>query len=199
MTNIYEKGVSKTIYVNGIAIGEYVTTGDPEKDIEAAHEIIKSKGLHKETTEVDAMHSQANSFANTAKELYECDLRTVPIKNSMSMVPFVVNATFSIEIYLKTLHAISGNKVRGHSLAKLYHDLQDDVKTTIQRAADDLRQYYDVEGNAEIISCIETLDKAFEQWRYAYEYEKLSYVGFQSTRFVYHVLHESCCRARPKE
>lgn len=199
MIDLYEKGVSKTIYVNGIAVGEYVTTGDPQRDIEAAHEIIKSKGLHKETTEVDAMHSQANSFANTAKELYERDLRTVPIKNSMSMVPFVVNAAFSIEIYLKTVHAISGSKVRGHSLVKLYEGLGEDIKTIILSAANDLRQYYDIEGGADFADCIETLDKAFEQWRYAYEYEKLSYVGFQATRFVYHVLHESCCRARPNE
>ncbi len=162
MTNIYEKGVNKTIYVNGIVVGEYVTTGDPEKDIEAAHEIIKSKGLHKETTEIDAMHGQANSFANTAKELYERDLRTVPIKNSMSMVPFVVNAAFSIEIYLKTLHTISGDKVRGHSHHKLYDDLNDGVKTIIQGAADDLRQYYDVEGDVGFSDCIETLDRAFE-------------------------------------
>ncbi len=196
MSKLFEKGVKKTIYANDAAVGEIITTGDPEQDIKAAQDLIKDKGLYKEVNEVDAMHSQANSFANTAKELYERDLSTTPIKNGMSMVPFVVNSAFSIEIYLKTLHVISGNKIKGHSLVTLYNALSEDIKAIVKNAGQDLRRHYSLEGEEDIVTCISSLDKAFEQWRYAYEYEKLSYIGFQTTRYVYHVLYESCCRAR---
>lgn len=196
MTDKSENETTKTIYVDGVAIGEFVLTGDPETDIAAAHEIVKSKGLHKEITEVDAMHNQANSFANTALELYARDLRTVPIKNSMSMVPFVVNAAFSIEIYLKTLHCIFGNKIMGHSLVKIYDELDESAKNIIQGAAADMRSSYPIEEGDELYPCLESLDKAFEKWRYAYEYDKLSYIGIQSTTYVLGVLHEACCRAR---
>jgi HEPN domain-containing protein len=198
MSKIFKKGVQKTIYLNSAAVGEIIATGDPEQDMKAAQELLKEKGLYKEINKIDAMHSQANSFANTAKELYERDLKTTPIKNNMSMVPFVVNSAFSIEIYLKTLHIISGNKIKGHSLLSLYNSLDEKLKTIIQGAAQDLSHHYTLEDEEDIVSCIKSLDKAFEQWRYAYEYEKLSYIGFQTSRFVYHVLHESCCRARNK-
>jgi len=196
MENLYEKGVKKDIYANGILVGEYISTGDPDKDIEAAHEIIKRKGFNGESSLINQMHNQANSFANTAKELYERDLRATPIKNGMSLVPFIVNASFSIELYLKTLHAIEGRSEKGHSLVKLYGKLEDGTKSIIKSSASDVSKYYDQEEVGEFEKYIQNLDRAFEQWRYAYETKKLSYIGIQYTRFVYHTLHESCCCAR---
>jgi len=92
--------VKKEVILNGIVVGEVEATGDNEKDLQAVRAFLKEKGLHQEVSENDAMHGQANSFAETANNIYKKDLRRSPYKGSSS-APFVVNATFSIEIYLK--------------------------------------------------------------------------------------------------
>src|SRR5205807_587674 len=102
----------KTLYLNNVIVGEVEQTGDVEKDIEIARDFLKSKGLHKEVTVLQAMFRQALSFANTAAYLHKHDLLRAPA-NALSIAPFVVNSALSIELYLKTLLAIAGTRAHG--------------------------------------------------------------------------------------
>ena len=112
----------KTIYLNGIAVGELPSTGDNKKDAEVTRAFLKKKGLYKETTVVQAMYRQAVSFATTAAHLYKTDLLKAP-RNGYSAVPFVVNSVFSIELYLKTLAQAHKKSLKGHELLKLFDAL----------------------------------------------------------------------------
>ena len=109
----------KTVLLNGIVVGEVVSTGDVEKDTESVRQFLKVKGLHKEVSNFQAIFNQAVAFANTSAYLYERDLRRSPRKG-VSVVPFVVNATFSIELYLKALAQKHGKALRGHELVQCF-------------------------------------------------------------------------------
>ena len=74
----------KTVLLNGVAVGEVMSTGDIEKDAEAVREFLKSKGLHKEISLFQAMLNQAVAFANTSAYLYERDLKRAPRKGNSS-------------------------------------------------------------------------------------------------------------------
>jgi hypothetical protein len=140
------------------------------------------------------MFGQANAFAQTANLLYQRDLRKSPYKGS-SMAPFVVNAAFSIEFYLKTIHEAFGNVLRGHGVFKLYNQLTEEPRGIILSAATDVRPRYKLSEEMTIVSCIKDLNRAFENWRYLYEHERLL-TEIQSIRFTMHTLFEASCRVR---
>ena len=117
----------KTIYLNGIVVGDVDVTGDIQKDIELIREYLKAKGLDRETTMAQAMFRQALSFCTTAAHLYHKDLQESP-RNGLSAVPFVVNSAFSMELYLKTLHHLCGSHSRGHALLDLWDTLSTDTQ-----------------------------------------------------------------------
>lgn len=110
----------KTIYVNGVVVGDVETTGDVESDIRIIREFLESKGLHREVTRAQAMFRQALSFCQTAAHLHDRDLVAVP-RNGLSVVPFVVNSALSIELYLKTLHHLRAASPRGHCRTRTAH------------------------------------------------------------------------------
>lgn len=186
--------VTKDILLNGVIVGSHESTGDTDKDIEAVREFLKKNGLHKVVTVNDAMYGQANAFAGLANDIYERDLQKSPYKGS-SGAPFIVNATFSIELYLKTIHDVYGNKIKGHHLAKLYQGMPQKGKEQFLGAANDVRHHYCLEAGSDIHSCLDALSKAFEQWRYLYEHDRMG-TELQSIRYAMHVSHEACCRVR---
>lgn len=186
--------VKKNILLNGVIVGSHESSGNDEKDIEAVRAFLKEKGLHKEVTTNDAMYGQANAFAEVANELYKKNLRKSPYQGS-SVPPFVVNAVFSIELYLKAIHDAYSNKIRGHHLSKLYKAMPKKGKEHFINAANDIRHLYKLKEGADIHTCLESLSKSFEQWRYIYEHDRMN-TEVQSIRYAMHVSHEACCRAR---
>lgn len=186
--------VKKDILLNGILVGSYEAAGDNQKDAEAAMEILNKKGLLKEVTENDAMYGQANSFAEVANSIYNNGLKKSPYKGS-STAPFVVNAAFSIELYLKTIHNAYSNKIKGHNLAILYKNIPEKGKEIFISASNDVRPLYQLEADADIHSCLESLSNAFEKWRYLYEHNRIS-TELQSIRYTMNVSFEACSRVR---
>ena len=126
---------TKQIYLNGVLVGEVPNSGNDALDQEATIQILKDKGLHQETTLVQAMFRQAVSFATTSSYLYERDLTRVP-RNGLSAAPFVVNSAFAIELYLKTLGQLHGAELRGHDLLKLF-DALPSASPIVNRFGDD--------------------------------------------------------------
>ena len=184
----------KKILLNGIVVGEYEPTGDVEKDIETVRAYLDERGLRKEISLNDTMFAQANSFAETANLLYSRDLFNSSYKGS-TVAPFIVNACFSIEIYLKAIHEAYGESAKGHDLSKLYDNLNESAKITIDSAANDVRPQYTLPMEATFESCLSELNNAFVNWRYVYEHNRLS-AEFQSIRCTMHTLFEATCRVR---
>ena len=181
----------KTVLLNGVAVGEVMSTGDIEKDAEAVREFLKSKGLHKEISLFQAMLNQAVAFANTSAYLYERDLKRAPRKGNSS-APFVVNATFSIELYIKALAEKHGKSLRGHELLKLYRALPKaalaDIDSVIPRCAAN-RALGEV---PDLLRYLTDLNNTFVEWRYCYEVERTGPVHIEPVIFVMEVFHESC-------
>ena len=186
--------VKKDILLNGIVVGEHDATGDGLEDAKVVQAILKEKGLYQEVTTNDAMFNQANAFATVANDLYKRDLSKSPFKG-ISVSPFVVNAVFSVELYLKAIHNAYGNKIKGHHLVSIYKGMPKKGKEHFISAANDVRPHYQLYTDYDIHSCLESLNKAFEQWRYLYEHNELG-TELQSIRYIMHTSHDACCRVR---
>ena len=184
----------KEVLLNGIVVGEIDATGNMETDAKAVRKFLKEKGLYRTVSTDDAMHGQANSFAEVANDLYRRDLKHSPYKGS-SLAPFIVNAALSIEIYLKAIHYLSGSTRRSHDLIYLYRQLSNDMKSIVLSSATDIRPRYNLQEGVDILACLKSLSGAFVNWRYLYEQKKMQ-AEVQSVRYTMHVTHEACCRAR---
>lgn len=183
----------KTLYVNGVIVGEVEATGDFQKDMELARDFLKSKGLHKEVTITQAMFRQALSFATTAAYIHQRDLLKAPA-NGLSVVPFVVNSAFSIELYLKTLLTLHSIAARGHSLLSLYDTLPEGARRVMFDAAKRHAHDYQVEVSteAQFRGFVAELDTAFVEWRYCYEKGHTGLINIWPTILVMKAAHEAC-------
>ena len=184
----------KKLYVNGIIVGEVEATGDVQKDLEVARDILKSMGLHKEVTLTQAMFRQALSFSTTAAYIHKRDLLTTPA-NGLSIAPFVVNSAFSIELYLKTLLSLHDIAVpREHSLLILYDRLPESARSGIFDAAKRHSHEYQVVVSTEgqFRGFVAELDTAFEEWRYVYEKGKAGPINIWQAILVMKAAHEAC-------
>lgn len=186
----------KTVLLNGVAIGEVVSTGDTERDIQAMRQFLKDKGHHKEIPLFHSMVNQALAFANTSALLYERDLKRVPRKGA-SLVPFVVNAAFSIELYLKALAQKHDMTLRGHELLKLFKALPARAVSEIEQVTPDCAANRALQEPPNFKVYLHNLNTAFVDWRYCYELERTGTIYIEPTIFVMEVLHEAC-RLPPK-
>lgn len=180
----------KDIVVNGVVVGQYESTGDMKKDIEICHQYLKDKGLWKEVDISTMMFNQAQSFAKTANDLYTNGIKASP-RNFLCFTPFVVNAAFSIEVYLKTIHKMHGQERRGHSLNALYKSLPKEAKRIIEEVAHSTKNNYNITENIEFINYLSNLDRAFEQWRYIYESDTEA-IEFLKTIYIMQALDKAC-------
>lgn len=181
----------KTVLFNGIAVGEVVSTGDVASDAEAVNQFLKSRGLHKEISSFQAVFNQAFAFANTAAYLYERDFRRSPRKGT-SAVPFVVNAAFGIELYLKALAQKHGIALRGHELLKLHKALPRNALAEINAVTPRCAANRALGESPDFVAYLRNLNNTFVEWRYSYEREKAGTVHIEPTIFVMEVLHEAC-------
>lgn len=192
--NSMTKGQRKDVILNGVIVGNYESTGDDKKDIEISRDILKKKGLWKKQEVVDMMFNQAQSFGYTANYLYEKDIKKQPRK-FYSFAPFVVNAAFSIEIYLKTLHKMYGKDIKGHSLSELYEALDKKCKSTIKQIAEETRNLYQIEKDKDFEYYLSSLDTAFVKWRYIYESD-VDKIYFLPTIYVMQALDKTCIEVK---
>jgi hypothetical protein len=162
--------MKKTLKVNGVIVGEVeVPEGDIQGEVAALQQFLRQKGLDREVTPLQAIFRQARCFATTAQHLY--DGLKGPARNHLNAIPFVVNSAFCIELYLKTLYQVQGERRRGHRLLVLFDELPEAIRDAVvdaglryqnergikDRSADGFRQF------------IADLDDAFTQWRYCHE------------------------------
>jgi hypothetical protein len=185
--------VMKTIYLNGVVVGEVTATGDYKKDLESARTLLKAKGLHREVSRVQAMFRQAVSFATTSAYLYSRDLERIP-GNGFTVAPFVVNSSFAIELYLKTLHEMGNARPRGHALLKLYDELPTSKRNLVARHAVAAGRLYkvDVANGADFRQILADLNNSFSEWRYCYESGNTRLFKIQPAIMAMKALHQAC-------
>jgi hypothetical protein len=101
----------RTIMLNNKPIGYVKDSSDPIENARLAKELLIKKGFWKEISIEKSMFDQASSFAHVASYIYEKDLLKLP-RNPKSITPFVVNAAFSAEMYLKCIQKKYGTPTK---------------------------------------------------------------------------------------
>jgi len=178
----------KTVVVDNKPIGYVKDVADPNEAAKLAQELLKSKGHWRDIPKSESIYNQAQSFANTSAYLYEKDLKSLP-RNPQSITPFVVNAAFSAEMYLKCLQEIHGQITESHVLTVLFKSLPNKVKDKINKASKKFESQYQIEQGVLFKDHLKNINNAFVNWRYIYE-KSNEYVNIQQTIFVLQVLHE---------
>lgn len=180
----------KEVHHEGIRVGAVDGTGTLEGDAAAAHELLESLVLVKHLSPWMTAFGHARSFANVAITLHR-QIILSKMRDMTAVHPFVVNATFSIELFLKALAMKHGEKLWGHELLKLYEGLPQVAREEIQphvlpcsikrqlHAAPDLRMFLD------------ELNNAFVQWRYSHESESACAINLERIIFLLDVFNEA--------
>jgi hypothetical protein len=183
----------KKLYADGQFVCEYESTGDYAKDIEICQDMLRKRGLlHNKPTVEQAIFRQAVSFATASSYLYNRDLATVPTKNGMSAVPFVVNAAFALELYLKTMGHLFGSAQRGHDLLELFDALPPEGHEVLRQNLPKAKWQCGITNMEGFRKVLSDLRNAFIEWRYLHETDRTSEISFIPTIFVTEVLHAAC-------
>jgi hypothetical protein len=185
----------KSLSLNGIVVGDYLASDDFDEDVQAARDMLKAKGLYDPPTLVMAMRGQADQFAFVANATYVQVMKNRGPGQIIPASPFVVNAAFSLELYLKTLNAVSGSKAWGHGLLKLHDSLPDPIKAELQADTVRLASEHGEGPTVQLRDLLAMLNRSFEQWRYVYELPKSGAIHFQQTILAMHACREVCNRA----
>jgi len=164
--------------IDGKFVGEIPDTGDSLKNIEAFEQYKKDHGIHTESKPGQAINLQAFTFGNIAMSLFN-DYLCAPITNGQEAiqysnyaVPFIVNGAFAIELYLKTLHVIHSNSQKGHKLLTLFNELPEAVQIAIKLAANEFIIKHNLSPDTDLLSSLQRINSAFEDWRYLHEGNK---------------------------
>lgn len=184
--------MKKTLFLNGIVVGEVESTGDIDRDIEVARQFLDERGLRKEVSLFQGIYNQAVAFSTTSAYLHERDLRRPPPRKGASVAPFVVNSAFAIELYLKALAQKHGHSLRGHELLKLYKALPKVALIEIEKVRGKCALDRGLSEDITVASCLRDLNNAFVNWRYSYELERAGPIHIEPTIFVMQALHEAC-------
>ena len=179
----------KTVMCDNKPVGYVNDVEDPKEAARLAQELLKSKGLWREISKPEAIYRQAQSFANASAHVYERDLKSLP-RDPLEISPFIVNAAFSAEMYLKCLQEIHGDVTESHVLTALFKSLPNKVKDRINKTTKNFEKKYKVEQGVLFKDHLKNINSAFVNWRYIYEKET-EHVDIQQTIFVLQVLHET--------
>jgi len=179
----------KTVMCDNKPVGYVKDVKDQEVTARLALELLKSKGLMREIPKAEMIFNQAQSFANAAANIYEKDLSSLP-RNSHSICPFIVNAAFSAEMYLKCLQEINGEVIESHVLTSLFKALPNKTKDRINKNCKKFESQYVVEQGVLFKDHLKNINNAFVNWRYIYE-KRAESVNIQQTIFILQVLHET--------
>lgn len=161
---------------NVIDVVSETVVGDPAlmRDVLAKHGYMQDKNKSKLT------FGQANCFAKTASDIYRNHLNKIVIEvEEIYIAPFIVNATFAIELFLKSIHikyevnsSVDISSI--HNLKKLFFALPGKLQKKLQESLGSClmamgREYDEVD----LSSQFRLLANAFIDWRYMHEKEYL--------------------------
>jgi hypothetical protein len=186
---------TKKLFANGKFVCEYEDPGDRNREIELCRKLLAEHGIHAQTSEEQALFRQAVSFSTTSAYLYQRDLTSVPV-NGMSAVPFVVNAVFALELYIKTLAKLYAVSLRGHDLVELFDGLpgaaKNDLADELTTSAAQSRWRCQISDIASLRLALDGMRNAFIEWRYLHEKDPSGGIEFPNLIFVMETFHAIC-------
>lgn len=124
---------------------------------------------------IESIYNTAQQFENTANYLAQQIPLSMP---KPPVIPFAVNVTFSVEMYLKCLILIETKEPpkKIHELHDLYKSLSNDSQTSIRMEFEKLTQnspFQNTKGTPfatmkiDIDSVLQRMNRTFVGWRYA--------------------------------
>lgn len=122
----------------------------------------------------------AQCFAETATLLYNTSLKEPPRRQPLLIVPFVVNASFACELFLKALAHRGGVSLRGHNLSELLAALPVQERKRLDEAWTAATNLVSKEVHETLESVVNELSNSFVDWRYSHEKERVSTVSSSS-------------------
>ena len=138
------------------------------------------------------MFQQATAFATVSAQLHRTGLQTAP-RNPLYAAPFVVNAAFAAELYLKTLSLKHGKApLHDHKLVKLFDALPSAALEDLDTAIGALNCSPGISDRKSLRLAISGFSSAFENWRYIYERSDSDPIRVAELIFVVRVLHTAC-------
>jgi hypothetical protein len=183
----------RKIFFEGKFVGEVPDTGDLQADLKVMSALLKARGVAVPLTRAQAAFRQAAAFAMNAQYLFNTGLIGVPPVNPINVIPFVVNAAFAAELYLKTLGCVYGQDKRGHDLLKLFDHLPAEAKELLRQ---EIARAPPTEGIKDLASFrveIGQMRGLFEEWRYLHERDSSGVeIRFKELTHVLNVLHNTC-------
>jgi hypothetical protein len=186
---------TKTLKFQGEVVGEYLGSDDLDEDVAAARELLRQKGLDKRPSLPQTIYGQAAAFAYAADQIYR-ELRQRAPDRPIVAAPFVVNAAFSAELFLKALHNLDGETRRGHRLVPLFDSLSEARRAELMAEVQQFAAGHgEVPGEVDLRALLTVLNDAFRKWRYVYEEERAGPIHLQQTILVMETLHSVCKRA----
>jgi hypothetical protein len=185
----------KTLKFRGEVVGEYLGSDDYAEDVAAAREFLKARGLWKTPSVPQTIYGHAAAFAFMADQTYRLLMRRAPDRPIL-VAPFLVNAAFSVELFLKTLHKLEGETRKGHKLVPLFDALPEARRADLNAAAQQFAPGHgEVAGKVDFRALLVMLNDTFRKWRYVYEEEQAAPVDLQQTILAMETCHEVCKQA----
>jgi len=166
----YSKGSRVAVHSGNTLVGHFIGTGDDRADMEECARVLREAGLEQPKPSIaQCIRDQARAFANVATDL-AMKIMELRGQSRDCVAPFLVNAAFALELFLKSLAQQHGKEMRGHSLLKLFDELPTAARDSIDKAfagAPDFLAGFD--ESSDLRGLFVNLDDAFVAWRYAYE------------------------------
>jgi len=179
--------------INGKVVGQYISTGDTELDVPIARAKMRELGIVSPNLPL-WMHirQQAIYFQDTCALLWRTELKRKPDERPFTLIPYVVNTAFCIELYLKCLALKHGKKLRGHELLELYKELPPQALADIQASIPDALKDAPIEGEADVAQFMAAMNDVFVRWRYAYEHDEVGQQRMDIMRFLRMLMFYAC-------
>lgn len=185
----------KTLLVDGKTVADVPITGDIEKDIAAVKSAMKSAGVERSVSSLEALLRQAASFATTATFIYTTKLSRKPWDH-FAVTPFVVNSVFAMELYLKALGKIYGKELYGHLLkTELFDNLPPDAVVILDSLTVEYRKDKGDNAPHDLRNVLTTLNNAFVRWRYPHEGKDTPYFKVSDAIAMLDIMDAACREA----
>ena len=135
--------------------------------------------------------ASAQGFAQTATLLYENYLADSPRRQPNLLTPFIVNASFACELFLKALCQRAGASFEGHQLEKLLAALPVNDRQRIEHAWVAAAGTANCSAAATLEAVVGEMSNSFVEWRYAHEKERVTTASSASILALLRVLDEA--------
>jgi len=159
-----------TVHSGNTPVGHFIGTGDDLTDLKECERVLRDAGIQRKDRPLDErIRDQAKAFATVTLEMAK-KIEKLRGRSGSYVGPFMVNAAFALELFLKSLAQRYEKTLRGHSLLMLFDELPPEARGAVDHvfsnAPNELTSF---DGSGDLRGLFVNLDDAFISWRYSYE------------------------------